>query len=165
MGPTSPKSSCDKSTKFAWLTRSPRRISGTIPDPPGSPRGEVKKVDFHGIFYPLRFQVNSTKFLHFLSSLLYHLKTLCCVQSLPEGAPRLLEACRTALDIVVPSQRVRQRVEIPPKSVNTVEISTVHTSKVKSTEIWLFFFGPHLSDKSFCKRTQTVFKVRRSNQI
>ena len=31
----------------------------------------------------------------------------------------------------------------------------------KSTDIWWFFFGPHLCNKSFCKRTQIVFKVRR----
>ena len=52
MGPTPTKSICDKSVKFVWLTRDPRRTSGTIRDPPGSPRGEVKKVDFDGIFYP-----------------------------------------------------------------------------------------------------------------
>ena len=130
-----------------------------------APEVRWRKLIFMQYSTPRRFQINSTKFLHFLSSLLYHLKTLCGVQSLPEGAPRLLEACRTALDIVVPSQRVRQRVKIPPKSVNTVEISTVHTSKVKSTVIWLFFFGPHLCGKSFCKRTQINLKVRRSNQI
>ena len=95
-----------------WLTQGIRHTSGTLPDPPRSSRGEVKKNDFDGIFRPppisSKFNQISVFKLTFVPA--------------PEGTQGLFEAYRTALsalNTLVHSQRVWQRVGIPPKSAKS----------------------------------------------